>query len=300
MKALSIRQPWAWLIVHGHKDIENRTWATSFRGRFLVHAAQSFDHGGYRWVQSKMRVPMPEPSRFERGGIVGEADLVHCVSRHKSRWFSGPRGFVLANARPLPFRPLRGRQRFFKVEDDDESVVEPERKVGVVVRFDAARRRMLVRLVDWLRVGDPVRVREQRKDDNGHPIQNPQELRLKFRMKVKKIHLGAKSFGGAFPKQIVWVYGVPPVRKADEPKEGDCVFRVWCQNEPLSPDGPPSPGGPVRRPKPPAHPPSHPNPPSNEPPIEPPEDDDEEEPDLPDPDDIDKNGKRRKGRGVGG
>ena len=40
MKALSIRQPWAWLIVHGRKDIENRSWRTKFRGRFLVHAAQ--------------------------------------------------------------------------------------------------------------------------------------------------------------------------------------------------------------------------------------------------------------------
>lgn len=40
MKALSIRQPWAWLIVHGGKDIENRSWHTKFRGRFLVHAAK--------------------------------------------------------------------------------------------------------------------------------------------------------------------------------------------------------------------------------------------------------------------
>ena len=32
MKALSIQQPWAWLIAHGKKDVENRTWATAFRG----------------------------------------------------------------------------------------------------------------------------------------------------------------------------------------------------------------------------------------------------------------------------
>lgn len=37
MKALSILQPWAWLIVNGNKDIENRNWHTRFRGRFLVH-----------------------------------------------------------------------------------------------------------------------------------------------------------------------------------------------------------------------------------------------------------------------
>ena len=39
--ALSIRQPWAWLIVNGHKDIENRDWPTNFRGRLLVHAGQT-------------------------------------------------------------------------------------------------------------------------------------------------------------------------------------------------------------------------------------------------------------------
>ena len=40
MKALSIRQPWAWLIVNGHKDIENRSWPTRFRGPVLIHAAK--------------------------------------------------------------------------------------------------------------------------------------------------------------------------------------------------------------------------------------------------------------------
>ena len=32
MKALSIKQPWASLIAHGIKDIENRTWKTNFLG----------------------------------------------------------------------------------------------------------------------------------------------------------------------------------------------------------------------------------------------------------------------------
>ena len=43
MKALSIKQPWAWLIVNGYKDIENRTWKTNYRGTFLVHASKGFD-----------------------------------------------------------------------------------------------------------------------------------------------------------------------------------------------------------------------------------------------------------------
>jgi len=36
--SLSIRQPWAWLIVQGHKPIENRTWPTTYRGPLLIHA----------------------------------------------------------------------------------------------------------------------------------------------------------------------------------------------------------------------------------------------------------------------
>ncbi|WP_229215634.1 ASCH domain-containing protein [Duganella sp. CY15W] len=40
MKALSIRQPWAWLIVNGYKDIENRSWSTNVRGKVLVHASK--------------------------------------------------------------------------------------------------------------------------------------------------------------------------------------------------------------------------------------------------------------------
>ena len=43
MKVLSIRQPWAWLIMTGLKDVENRTWNTDFRGQFAIHASRKFD-----------------------------------------------------------------------------------------------------------------------------------------------------------------------------------------------------------------------------------------------------------------
>ncbi len=43
MKALSIMQPWAWLIVNGHKDIENRNWPTRFRGPVYIHAGKKID-----------------------------------------------------------------------------------------------------------------------------------------------------------------------------------------------------------------------------------------------------------------
>ena len=116
MKALSILQPWAWLIVHGPKDIENRTWSTSFRGQFLVHAGKGFDRNGYEFVRkTRPDIAMPAPSEFERGGVVGMATVVDCVNESTSWWFNGPRGFVLTDRRPLPFFPVRGQLSWFSV-----------------------------------------------------------------------------------------------------------------------------------------------------------------------------------------
>jgi hypothetical protein len=115
MKALSIRQPWAWLIAAGYKDVENRTWPTRFRGEFLIHSGKRFDQAGYEWVVSKMGLAIPQPREYECGGIVGMVTLIDCVTQHDSLWFSGPYGFVLRSARPLQFAPLRGRLGFFDV-----------------------------------------------------------------------------------------------------------------------------------------------------------------------------------------
>jgi len=123
MKALSIRQPWAWLILHAGKDIENRGWPTSFRGRFLIHASKGMTRAEYEladdplWDRGGPTIKLPYFSELERGGIVGEAEIVDCVTDSDSLWFSGIFGFVLRNAKPLPFRPLRGMLGFFEVPD---------------------------------------------------------------------------------------------------------------------------------------------------------------------------------------
>jgi len=118
-KALSIRQPWAWLIVNGHKDIENRDWLTHFRGEVLIHAAKGMTRDEYAFafaLAEENGVKLPPFGELERGGIVGRAEIVDCVDQDASPWFFGDFGFVLKNARPLPFRPLKGRLGFFKVE----------------------------------------------------------------------------------------------------------------------------------------------------------------------------------------
>ena len=116
MKALSIRQPWAWLICFGGKDIENRCWSTRFRGEFLLHAAKGMTRAEYQDCADFANLPPFE--KLERGGIVGIARLADCVSGHRSEWFNGPFGFVLAEVRPLRFVPCRGELGFFEVPAD--------------------------------------------------------------------------------------------------------------------------------------------------------------------------------------
>jgi hypothetical protein len=122
MKALSIRQPWAWLITHAEKDIENRRWRTHFRGRFLIHASAGCtlmeyqDAKQFVFEQVHSGIIIPPLADLPRGGIVGQASLVDCVADSCSWWFSGPYGFVLADPKPLPFKPCKGSLKFFEVE----------------------------------------------------------------------------------------------------------------------------------------------------------------------------------------
>src|SRR6266404_3132831 len=107
MKILSVRQPWATLIVSGAKDIENRTWPTRYRGLALVHASLKADDTSSDDIERRFGVRMP--SELPLGGIVGMTEIVDCVKHSDSKWHMlNHWGFVLANSRPLPFRKWKG------------------------------------------------------------------------------------------------------------------------------------------------------------------------------------------------
>lgn len=121
MKALSVRQPWAWLLVNGWKDVENRTWPTKFRGRVLIHAGKTctpFDREGWEIFEANAPDGFIPPgfTTLDRGGIVGEVIISDCVTVSGSPWFMGPYGFVISNWRPLPFVPCNGALGFFDVK----------------------------------------------------------------------------------------------------------------------------------------------------------------------------------------
>lgn len=116
MKALSIQQPWAGLIVIGYKDIENRDWSTTYRGPRLIHAATKMYEDSFleatRIIRQcgLARIERPEQMpEFTRGAIVGIVDLVDVVDHSSSPWFAGVYGWILANPRPLNPIPFKGR-----------------------------------------------------------------------------------------------------------------------------------------------------------------------------------------------
>ena len=120
--ALSIRQPWAWLIVHGFKDIENRDWPTNFRGRLLVHAGQTMARSYYDTVVADLTAAglcpanIPAYEDLPRGGFVGWTSITDCCQHHPSPWKQdGTHGFVLRDSSPIPFVPWKGRLGFFNV-----------------------------------------------------------------------------------------------------------------------------------------------------------------------------------------
>ncbi|KAA0259852.1 ASCH domain-containing protein [Hafnia alvei] len=121
MKAISIRQPWAWLIVNGYKDIENRSWRTKYRGPVLIHASQGVKSIEYvracNLIHQKLHehgIPLPPIDQLQTGGIVGIATITDCVEESDSPWFFGEKGFVLADAKTLPFISMKGKLSFFE------------------------------------------------------------------------------------------------------------------------------------------------------------------------------------------
>lgn len=135
MKALSLRQPWAWLVVHAGKTIENRRWNTRFRGTFLIHAAKGMTFDEYAAAvafahATNAGIIVPKPELLERGGIIGRARLVSVIepcpavpeefvfARCEHPWHIPDQfGFMLADVEAVPYVKLGGALSFFDVPE---------------------------------------------------------------------------------------------------------------------------------------------------------------------------------------
>jgi len=124
--ALSIRQPWAWLVANGFKDVENRTWpapADLIGKRILIHAAKKKGVVTDAVHLAVRNLSLDDFDRFMdvaeypiRGGIIGVATLRACIRDAASPWAEpGKYHWVLADAQPIPFVPCPGQLRLFRV-----------------------------------------------------------------------------------------------------------------------------------------------------------------------------------------
>jgi len=72
MKVISIKQPWASLIINGYKIYEFRTWKTKYRGKLLIHSSKTIDKkAAKRFEHLNLEYPL--------GKIIGEVELKDCL-----------------------------------------------------------------------------------------------------------------------------------------------------------------------------------------------------------------------------
>lgn len=99
VRLITIHQPWAWLIVSGHKRFENRTWHTSYRGPLLIHSGKSRDsmRAGLALCES---LGIVVPSQLDYGAVIGSANLVDSTTADgiNDQFAVGPVCFHLADA----------------------------------------------------------------------------------------------------------------------------------------------------------------------------------------------------------
>lgn len=118
-KYLSVRHPWAHLIVAGVKPIENRPWSTEYRGPVLIHASLRASATPLAEINRRYRLELRK-DQFEFGGIIGIVTLASIVRAHPSPFFDGPTtmkdgkekanyGLVFTRPQRLPFFPMPGR-----------------------------------------------------------------------------------------------------------------------------------------------------------------------------------------------
>jgi len=93
MKALSVKQPWASLIAHNIKDIENRTWKTNFRGRVYIHSTAKEAGTIFELLNPYQHSEVIDYMHYNNelidlkfSAIIGEVDIVDCVINHPSIW----------------------------------------------------------------------------------------------------------------------------------------------------------------------------------------------------------------------
>jgi hypothetical protein len=128
-KALSFKQPVAWLIANGYLLVDDRSWGTHYRGTVLIHASKGLYQEYYDYIKSHTDIPIPGRDQLESGGVVGIARLLICcrpgelpsgTSREQRMHFGGVSqqhyGFLFEQATPLALMPCPGKLGLFEID----------------------------------------------------------------------------------------------------------------------------------------------------------------------------------------
>lgn len=136
--ALSVRQPWAWAIIHAGKDVENRDWrrpnpGLAFRGRVAIHASSGMTRDEYDAIMPASAPPIPPAHLLVRGAIIGHVqvmDIIRDPGREMitSPWFNGPVGIMLAHPVAIEPIPCAGALGFFAWRKNATEAVTPPAK----------------------------------------------------------------------------------------------------------------------------------------------------------------------------
>jgi len=122
LKTLSVRQPWAWALIHAGKDVENRSVGAlrhmNLRAghRLAIHASKGMTREEYEEGADFMRglgVVCPAARDLVRGAIIGSVEIVGVVKRSDSPWFFGPRAILVCDPHPCEPIPCRGALGLF-------------------------------------------------------------------------------------------------------------------------------------------------------------------------------------------
>lgn len=136
--ALSVRQPWAWAIIHAGKDVENRDWrrpnpGLAFRGRVAIHASAGMTRDEYDAIMPPAAPPIPPAHLLVRGAIIGHVQIVDIIRApgHEpimSPWFYGPVGLLLRDPIAVDPIPCKGNLGFFEWRQNISDAVAPPAK----------------------------------------------------------------------------------------------------------------------------------------------------------------------------
>lgn len=153
MKTISIRQPWAWLIVNGYKTIENRSRNTKIRGRVLVHASQTMSDND---ILDALEIcddrGIQLPDEVATGAVVGVMTISDVVTESASVWFAGEYGYLLSGCKPIPPTQCKGALGFWDHPGlNTEQVAAYLGKDPVTIRANAQKLGVGTKLGrDWL------------------------------------------------------------------------------------------------------------------------------------------------------